>query len=91
MVLDPDNIRALGSSGHIFCLRADPVEIYGKVKDSPHRPLLNVEDPVGRIRQLLVERESFYLKADFQVDTTGLSPLETANEIRRMLDAHGTR
>ncbi len=89
VVLDPENMRELGQSGHIFCLWADPAEIYRRVKDSPHRPLLNVEDPVEKIKQLLEERKEFYLKARFQVDTTGLSPLETVGEIRRILDVDG--
>src|SRR5262245_28128798 len=48
MMLDPDNVAALGRNGLIFCLVAAPDEIFERISnDAPavERPLLAVADP----------------------------------------------
>ncbi len=85
IVIDKENVTLLRKTGVVICLRASPSVIYERTKSYKHRPLLNVEDPLRRIRELLKEREPFYRKAHFFIDTSRISPQEVAEEIMRKL------
>ncbi|MGB2598999.1 MAG: shikimate kinase [Candidatus Omnitrophota bacterium] len=69
VVLDRENMEALRGTGIIICLWADPATILERTKKYSHRPLLNVEDPEKKIKDLLEYRRPFYEKADFHVDS----------------------
>jgi shikimate kinase len=81
VVLREENLRNLRRNGVIFCLNATPEEIWERVSSERHRPLLNVPDPMGRIRELLAQRAPFYAKADYQIETTDRSIEEITAEI----------
>jgi len=81
IVLDPENIRALKKTGVLFYLSATPREIYQRIKDQTHRPLLHVPDPLRRIEDLLKERACFYAQADHVIATEGQSPQKVCQEI----------
>ncbi|NOZ77072.1 MAG: shikimate kinase, partial [Euryarchaeota archaeon] len=81
VVLRKENMEALRKNGVIFYLSAPPEVIYGRVKDQRHRPLLRVEDPLGRIRELLEHRAPFYADHDFAIDTSDLTVDEVAEEV----------
>jgi shikimate kinase len=49
------------------------------------RPLLQVEDPASRIRELLAEREPYYRGAHWWVDTDLHSPPEIARQVAARL------
>jgi shikimate kinase len=56
------------------------------------RPLLAVETPLERARELLGEREPYYGASRWTVDTEGRSPVEVCEEIEAlMLDSAGAR
>ncbi len=83
MLLDADNLRALSSSGRVFCLVADSEEIIRRLTRSHarnKRPLLSAPDPERAIRELLQQREAAYRQFE-QIDTTGKNP----NQICRVL------
>jgi shikimate kinase/nitroreductase len=83
MVLDPVNVAALGATGRIFCLTAEPDEILRRVLADPaavERPLLRSDDPAARVRELLAERASAY-DPFVQVPTDGVGPDEIAEII----------
>lgn len=80
-VLREENMAALRETGVIFCLFADPETIIARTSGSNDRPLLNVEDPLARIRELLSLRMPFYERAGTMIDTNGKTPLEVAKEI----------
>lgn len=80
-VLKEENMAALRETGVIFCLLADPETIISRTSGSNDRPLLNVKDPLARIRELLSQRMPFYEKAGITIDTNGKTPLEVAKEI----------
>ena len=80
-VLREENMAALRETGIIFCLFADPETIIARTAGSNDRPLLNVEDPLARIRELLSLRMPFYERAGTMIDTNGKTPLEVAKEI----------
>ena len=46
--------------------------------------MLMGEDPEERMRQLIKERDPFYLKADAQVQTDRSSPQQVAGEVVRL-------
>lgn len=80
-VLREENIANFKSGGIVICLTADPEIILTRTKKYKHRPLLNVDDPKRKIRDLLAKRESFYAKADHSIDTGKLTARQVVEEI----------
>ncbi len=80
-VLRQENMDVLRETGVIVCLWASPETILRRTGNDSGRPLLQVEDPFGRIRDLLEYRRPFYEKADIVVDTEEKTPLQIAEEI----------
>lgn len=80
-VLRDDNMSALSESGPVICLEASAETIYKRTKRNRDRPLLQVDDPMGRIREMLSERGPFYRKADVTVNTEDKNPFEIATEV----------
>jgi len=80
-VLRQENIDCLRSKGIIVCLTASAETIFERTKRSNNRPLLKVNDPLGKIEELLALRQSCYQKADITVDTECKTPVEAAEEI----------
>lgn len=64
------NIQNLRRKGLLFCLDARPEVILQRTRSYNHRPLLQVDDPIVRIKEMLKEREPFYSKADYRIDTS---------------------
>ena len=87
VVLNPENIENLRQTGIIIYLHAAPETIYNRVKDETHRPLLQVADPLAKIRELLESRSQFYANNDIEVDTTNLSVDEVVEEIIQKIDS----
>jgi len=81
-VLKEENMNALRETGIIFCLEASPESIFERTRQSSDRPLLRVDDPLAKIRELLEFRRPFYERAGTMVVTDGKTPLEVAGEIR---------
>lgn len=68
-VLRPSNRDALHSRTHVFYLRAAPEELHRRLRHDTHRPLLQVEDPLRRLRDLFRERDPLYRRtAHFVVE-----------------------
>jgi shikimate kinase len=80
-VLRQENVDILRKEGIIVCLMATPETILKRTSHSSHRPLLQVEDPFGKIKELLDFRRPFYEKADIMIDTDGKTPRQIAEEI----------
>ncbi len=85
-VIRQENIANLKSGGVVISLTADPETILTRTKKYKHRPLLNVEDPKRRIRDLLAKREPFYAKADHSVDTGKLTVRQAIEEIVKIAE-----
>ncbi|MBF0594541.1 MAG: shikimate kinase [Candidatus Omnitrophica bacterium] len=66
---DEVNFNALKKTGISFYLYASPEAIFRRTRGTTDRPLLNVSDPLATIKQLLAERDPFYRKADFLIDS----------------------
>ena len=80
-VLKQENMDILRENGVIICLIATPETILGRTSNSNDRPLLQVENPLERIKGLLNFRRPFYERADVMIDTEGKTPLQIAEEI----------
>jgi len=80
-VLRKQNVDALRKTGTLFCLTAKPETILLRTSRTNERPLLQVEDPLERIRDLLALRIPFYENADMVIDTEDKTPLQIAEEI----------
>jgi shikimate dehydrogenase len=81
IVVRPGNLDHLRCAGQIIYLRARPETLYARVEGSDHRPLLQVADPLARMRQLLGERRAAYEEADRVVDTDGLTVAQVVERI----------
>ncbi len=81
MVVDPLNLASLKEHALVICLCASPETIYERTRYASHRPLLREADPLGRIRQLLAEREPFYRQADVLISTEGRSLREVVQHV----------
>lgn len=64
-----ENIKALKKSGIIFYLEAPIKELFNRIQNETHRPLINNKNPKQTLKNLLKKREINYLKADFRVNT----------------------
>lgn len=80
-VLRQENMDNLRKKGIIICLMASPETIFERTKNDTSRPLLQVENPLQRIKELLDFRRPYYEKADIIISTDGKSPEEVAQEI----------
>jgi shikimate kinase len=81
VVLKPENMDALEKNGFVVCLTATPETIYERTKHTKDRPLLNVPDPIAKIKDLLEKRATFYKRCHLTIDTTHLSIEEVVEEI----------
>ncbi len=69
-VLRPSNRDALHSRSHVFYLRSTPDELHRRLRNDSQRPLLQVDDPQKRLRELFRERDPLYRRtAHFVVES----------------------
>ena len=81
VVIREENLTNLKSTGIVICLTADENTIMERTKKYKHRPLLNVEDPKLKIRQLLAKRMPLYEKAEHCIDTGKLTIRQVVGKI----------
>lgn len=86
-IVNPDNLAALKRNGLIINLTASPEVILSRVERNSDRPLLQVEDKVGKIKELLEKRAPYYEKADITVNTDGKTTEQVAEEILRIVSS----
>jgi shikimate kinase len=69
-VLRPANREALRSGAHVIYLRSTPEELFKRLRHDANRPLLQVADPLARLRSLYDERDPLYREtAHFIIET----------------------
>lgn len=88
-VLRQENMDALRENGIVVCLTAKPETILQRTGNNNDRPLLQVEEPLKKIKELLEFRRPYYEKADIMIDTEGKTPLEIAEEIIEKVKSEG--
>ena len=87
VVLDPRNRELLLRHSCVVWLTASPqtvLERFERSKGKP-RPLLQVENPAARIRELLAGREKYYGECDLRVPTDGRGVRQVGDEIVSLL------
>ena len=84
LVTQPGRLAALQEKGVVVALYASPETIHQRTSRNRNRPLLQVEDPLGRIRELLAEREPYYREVPLGVSTDGRSLGEVVDAVRRI-------
>lgn len=89
-VLRPSNRDALHSRTHVFYLRSSPEELFRRVRHDTQRPLLQVADPLQRLRELYRERDPLYRRAaHFVVETARPSVPALVNMVTMQLEMAG--
>jgi shikimate kinase len=71
IVVREANRRALSSSADVVYLRSTPEELMRRLRHDTHRPLLQVSDPMRKLRDLFQERDSLYRECSRFVIETG--------------------
>lgn len=76
------NRPLLKELGTVVYLRARPETIYERLKDDTTRPLLQGEDPLGKIRRMMAEREAAYIEtADVVLDVDEMTAEQVVEHI----------
>lgn len=75
------NRKILLDNCFVIYLKASPQEIFNRIKNQTHRPLLAKNFSVERIEEILHNREKNYTKAHFTIDTDGKTPYDIVVEI----------
>ena len=89
-VLRPANRQRLRGAGHVIYLRSSPEELFRRLRHDTNRPLLQVPDPMARLRSLYVERDPLYREtAHFIVETGRPSVARLVNTILMQLELAG--
>ena len=90
-VMHDENWESIKASGVSICLTADENTIMERTKKYKHRPLLNVEDPKQKIRNLMAKRALFYAKADHCVDTGKLTVKQSVEKIAGIVEEYSRK
>lgn len=76
------NRPLLKKLGTVVYLRTRPETVYERLKDDTTRPLLQGEDPLGKIRRLMAEREQAYIEtADVVLDVDEMTAEQVVEHI----------
>lgn len=74
----------------VIYLRSTPEELYRRLKHDTHRPLLQVSDPLAKLRELYEQRHQLYQEtAHFTMDTGRPSVSRLVNMIQMQLETAG--
>lgn len=82
--LREENRKLLRELGQVFYLQASAETIYERVRNDTTRPLLQGDDPQGKIRIMLAERDGYYRDAaDVVINVDGKSFEQILDEIEK--------
>ena len=65
------NREALKNRAKVFYLRATPEEVFRRLKHDQNRPLLQVSDPLARLKEIFRIRDPLYRETAHHVVETG--------------------
>lgn len=89
-VLRPANRRHLNERTQVVYLRSLPEELFRRLRHDTTRPLLQVKDPLGRLKDLYAARDPLYREtAHFVIDTGRPTVATLVNMILMQLDVAG--
>lgn len=89
-VLREANRTRLHEGGKVIYLRSTPEELYRRVRHDTQRPLLQVADPLAKLRALHAERDPLYrAAAHFDIETGRPSVPTLVNMVVMQLELAG--
>jgi shikimate kinase len=89
-VLRPSNRDALHSRTHVFYLRATAEDLHRRLRHDTQRPLLQVADPLQRLRELYRERDPLYRRtAHFVIESARPSVAALIGMVLMQLEVAG--
>lgn len=89
-VLREANRRRLHDGSTVIYLRSSPEELFRRLRRDTQRPLLQVRDPLAKLRELYVQRDGLYRKTAHFVLETGRPSVPTlVNMILMQLELAG--
>jgi len=89
-VLRPENRTCLHDRGRVVYLRSTPEDLFRRLRNDRHRPLLQVADPLVRLKDLYAQRHPLYAEtAHFAIDTGRPSVATLVNMILMQLELAG--
>jgi len=89
-VIRQDNRRALAAGGPVIYLRSVPEELFRRLRHDTQRPLLQVADPLRKLRDLFRERDPLYREtAQFVIETGRPTVPTLVNMILMQLELAG--
>jgi len=90
VVLRPNNRINLRSCGQVIYLKSSPEELYRRLRHDVNRPLLQVADPLSKLRDLFGDRDPLYREVAHYVLETGRPSVSTlVNMILMQLELGG--
>jgi shikimate kinase len=90
VVLRPNNQLHLHERTHVVYLNSSPDELIRRLRHDVNRPLLQVADPLSRLRDLHAQRDPLYRQtAHFVIDTGRPSVATLVNMIVMQLELAG--
>ena len=84
LVVPPGMLELLRSRGVVICLHAPIETILQRTSHTTHRPLLRVENPEARLRELHAQREAIYRRTGTMVLTARRPMREIAAHVLRV-------
>jgi shikimate kinase len=89
VVLRQENRQRLKAHGFVVYLRAQPRDLWARMRHDKSRPLLQTDDPLKRLEDLFVVRDPLYREvADLVVDTGRQSASTLVGQLlKRLPDA----
>jgi len=89
-VLRQENRKHLRGRGYVVYLNSMPEDLHRRLRHDATRPLLQVADPLGRLRELYAARDPLYREtAHFVIDTGRPSVATLVNMITMQLELSG--
>jgi shikimate kinase len=89
-VLRARNRQHLHDRGKVIYLKSTPEELFRRLRHDSNRPLLQVADPMGRLRDLFEQRDPLYHEVSHFVLETGRPSVSTlVNMIVMQLELSG--
>jgi shikimate kinase len=90
VVLRPTNRHHLRERTLVVYLNSSPDELFRRLRHDKNRPLLQVADPLSRLRDLYTQRDPLYREtAHFHIDTGRPSVVSLVNTILMQLELAG--
>jgi shikimate kinase len=91
VVLLPINRERLHQRTQVVYLRSTPDEVFRRLRHDRNRPLLQVEDPLQRLKDLFAVRDPLYQEvAHFTIETGRPSVATLVNKVVMQLELSGT-